>query len=146
MELAERMDESAEDMTAADTAPRPKKEIGGPYSSYEDRGDGHYQAAEGSDKGKDLGIDVDSETHQAHKDAEELDHVCVCNRVESSNKQKKIEDSPYLTNSPVIVNAPTNNPMSLPPTMMRSLWSPPSAEPESLFFHAAHIPTNRIRT
>lgn len=29
MELAERMDESADDMTAADTAPRPKKETYG---------------------------------------------------------------------------------------------------------------------
>lgn len=29
MELADRMDESAEDMTAADTAPRPKKETKG---------------------------------------------------------------------------------------------------------------------
>lgn len=29
MELAERMDESADDMTAADTAPRPKKETKG---------------------------------------------------------------------------------------------------------------------
>lgn len=29
MELAERMEESADDMTAADTAPRPKKETNG---------------------------------------------------------------------------------------------------------------------
>lgn len=29
MELAESMDESADDMTAADTAPRPKKEMYG---------------------------------------------------------------------------------------------------------------------
>lgn len=29
---------------------------------------------------------TDSETHQAHEDTEELDHICVCHRVESSNK------------------------------------------------------------
>lgn len=29
---------------------------GGPYSSYEDRGDSHNQAAKGSEEGKDLGV------------------------------------------------------------------------------------------
>lgn len=29
---------------------------GGPYSSYEDWGDGHDQAAEGGEEGKDLGV------------------------------------------------------------------------------------------
>ena len=29
---------------------------GGPYSSYEDRGDGHDQAAEGGEEGKGLGV------------------------------------------------------------------------------------------
>lgn len=27
-----------------------------------------------------------SQTHQAQKDTEELDHICICNRVKSSNK------------------------------------------------------------
>lgn len=36
-------------------------------------------------------VDVDSETHQTQKDTEKLDHICVCDRVESSNKC--VEDS-----------------------------------------------------
>lgn len=76
-----------------------------------------------------------------------LDLVWYENWTKCARGCRRTDTKKYrFKDSPVIVNPPTNKPMSLPPTMILSLRSMPSPTPEFLFFHAAQIPTNRIRT
>lgn len=90
-------------------------------------------------------IYITCEHKESPKDKEQhlLCHSEATRCTHTDAKEGRTAWSRRRLNVPVMVNPPTNKPISRPPTMMASLRS--SALPLFLVLQAAHIPTSKIR-